>query len=144
LGSGFQVCNTTGILLVYITGAFLNWNALAGVAAIPPLIMTIFMFFMPETPSWLLAHNRRDDAEESLKRLRGPGSDTKQEMAQLEEQAKLLDRQSFSMSLYMERLHLHPLLLAMGIMFFQQFSGINAVRFYTTDIFKEAGSHIEP
>ena len=36
-----------------------------------------------------------------------------------------------------------PLGISMGIMFFQQFSGINAVIFYTVSIFESAGTHMD-
>ena len=36
-----------------------------------------------------------------------------------------------------------PLGISMGLMFFQQFTGINAMVFYTTDIFTSAGSTID-
>lgn len=36
-----------------------------------------------------------------------------------------------------------PLMISLGLMFFQQFGGINAVIFYTVQIFKDAGSSID-
>jgi facilitated trehalose transporter len=36
-----------------------------------------------------------------------------------------------------------PLLISMALMFFQQFSGINAIIFYSASIFQEAGSTID-
>lgn len=38
--------------------------------------------------------------------------------------------------------HMKPLAISIGLMFFQQFSGINAVMFYSVSIFELAGSSI--
>lgn len=121
--------------MVYVLGAFIDWNILAGIAAVPTLLMAILMFFMPETPSWLISHNKRSEAEQSLKSLRGEGSDTDQELSQLHEISKAAEQgQSFSMKLYAQKFHLTPMLLGLGLMFFQQFSGINAVKMQTCNI----------
>ncbi|KAI2798711.1 Solute carrier 2 (Facilitated glucose transporter) member 8, partial [Blomia tropicalis] len=145
LGACFQLCVTIGILLVYLFGAFIHWNVLAGICVIPTLLMAIFMFFMPETPSYLVAQGKKTEAEQSLQALRGAGSDNEQEMAHLEEQAQESQQgQTFNVKSYFHRQHGLPLLLALGLMFFQQFSGINAVMFYASNIFIEAGSSITP
>ncbi len=39
--------------------------------------------------------------------------------------------------------YVKPLLVSMGLMFFQQLSGINAVMFYSVNIFRLAGSSID-
>ncbi len=39
--------------------------------------------------------------------------------------------------------YVKPLAISMGLMFFQQFSGINAVMFYSVNIFRLAGSSID-
>ncbi|KAI0376945.1 general substrate transporter [Hypomontagnella monticulosa] len=36
-----------------------------------PTLLSIFVFFIPESPRWLMLHDRRDDAEKSLAFLRG-------------------------------------------------------------------------
>ena len=37
-----------------------------------------------------------------------------------------------------------PFLIAMGLMFFQQFNGINAIVFYTQKIFDQTGTSLDP
>lgn len=65
-------------------GVVLNWNWLAIVGAMPPTLLVILMFFMPETPRWLLAHNRRHEALKSLQWLRGPFADIEEECSEIE------------------------------------------------------------
>lgn len=126
-------------------GAVVDWRVLAAISMIPTLLMAILMFFMPETPSWLLSKKRNEDAKKSLKALRGPDSDNDQELYLMQEQSKdSRVGKEFSFSSYSNREHYCPLLLTLALMFFQQFSGINAVMFYATDIFAESGSSISP
>ena len=47
-------------------------------------------------------------------------------------------RQIFSKAVYLK-----PFGICLGIMFLQQFSGINEVLFYLQDIFKDAGSDLD-
>lgn len=54
LGSFFQLFLTVGILLVYVIGAYIDWRILSGLCAIPPLLLLLGMFFIPESPTYLL------------------------------------------------------------------------------------------
>lgn len=36
-----------------------------------PFVLSIFVFFIPESPRWLLVHNRPEDARRALERIRG-------------------------------------------------------------------------
>lgn len=54
LGSFFQLFLTVGILLVYVIGAYIDWRVLSGLCAIPPVVLLVGMFFLPESPTYLL------------------------------------------------------------------------------------------
>lgn len=100
---------------------------------------------MPETPSWLVSKGKHDAANQSLKRLRDSSNDNQLELSQLIDQASGQQSGSgFTLSAYGSKKHLCPLLLSLGLMWSQQFSGINAVMFYATNIFVESGSSISP
>ena len=60
-----------GIFVTYTIGAFVEWDVLCYILASFPVIMLIGMLFVPETPSWLLANDREEEARLSLQRLRG-------------------------------------------------------------------------
>lgn len=54
LGSYFQLLLTTGILLSYILGTFVNMRILSIISALVPLIFFVVFMFMPESPSYYL------------------------------------------------------------------------------------------
>ena len=129
---------------------------------------------MPETPVWLISHNREDDAKKALRRLRGKyvfklfvwlfnlywinqftdflidfvesirRTDIEAEFQRMKEnQAKNSQQQQIQPRELLKGSVLKPLGISMGIMFFQQFTGINAMIFYTVSIFKSAGTTLD-
>lgn len=151
----------------YIIGAFVEWYVLCWILACFPLVLLIGIMFWPETPVWLLAHDREDDARKSLQRLRGkcvlttliwtyetyvmllfrrtPVEAELQRIKQNQEKTKQNGvQQKIKPRELMKGFVLKPLGLSMGIMFFQQYTGINAVVYYTVSIFQSAGSTMEP
>ncbi len=104
------------------------------------------MFFMPESPVYLVAKGEDDRALTSLRWLRGQGYDSEGELKALkEDQRKQAEHGTVTLGeLFTEKRYLMPLLVVIGLMFFQQFSGVNSVIFYTSRIFKQAGSDIDP
>src|ERR687885_833579 len=69
-----QLMIVTGILSAYIVDALLAsseaWRWMLGLAVIPSLILLIGMYFMPETPRWLVSQDRDEDARDVLRRSR--------------------------------------------------------------------------
>lgn len=100
------------------------------------------MFFMPESPNWLLSKGMNSESNAALKRLRNPDSDLVKEMKLLQVSESSKKDEKFKLSSYSQRPHFQPLLLSFLLMVFQQFCGINAVMFYATNIFEEAHSAI--
>lgn len=60
-----------GVCLSFIIGSMMHWKQVAALSAIIPFCAIIAVFFVPETPYWLVAQNRVDDAHKSLQWLRG-------------------------------------------------------------------------
>ena len=63
------------------------------------------------------------------------------EVYEMERAQKRLDKK-FEARELLQKGHVKALAISMGLMFFQQLSGINAVMFYSVSIFTEAGSSI--
>ena len=60
-GQGFNI--VFGILMAYFSNYFLqgiggddSWRLMLGIVAIPAIIYCILIFFVPESPRWLIVH----------------------------------------------------------------------------------------
>ena len=89
------------------------------------------MFFMPESPYYLVAKGKDAQALKSLQWLRGSenAKDVLEEIKREFSEQKLIGSVSY-VNLLTDAVYLRPFLIVMALMFFQQFSGINAVFFY--------------
>uniref|UniRef100_A0A1B6MT94 Major facilitator superfamily (MFS) profile domain-containing protein n=1 Tax=Graphocephala atropunctata TaxID=36148 RepID=A0A1B6MT94_9HEMI len=145
LGSFFQLMITVGILYVYVLGACVSYTVLAILCGIIPIAYLLVFFNAPETPVYLLRKGRRSEAEASLKRLRGPYYDVSYELNELQKELeKSSDNQASISDVFTRKSALRGLLISLGLMAFQQLSGVNAVIFYANAIFRDAGSTLSP
>lgn len=67
-----KISGHLGILISYTLGAYLDWRELAMLVSVAPMMLFITVFYVPETPSFLLLKGRDDEAYHSLQWLRGP------------------------------------------------------------------------
>lgn len=145
LGTCFQFMIVIGILLEALIGLGASWKVLGLLNIVPPLLMSLLMFMMPESPQWLLGKGRDNEAKQALLRLRD--GDIETELNELTQSAANSKESStgstYSCQTLTSRSFYLPLFLSLGLMFFQQFSGINAVLFYQTDIFASAAPSIK-
>lgn len=133
-----------GILVCFVAGKYLDWSELAWLGAVLPVPFMVLMMMIPETPRWLVSRNRPQEARAALRWLRGNNAVD----AELNDIVKSYSdaEQNATGSVFRElfkREHSKAILICLGLMFFQQLSGINAVIFYTVNIFKDAGSTID-
>ena len=102
------------------------------------------MFFMPESPYYSITKGKDAEALKSLQWLRG-SENVQEEVEEFKREyreQKSLGSLSY-VKLVTDAVYLRPFLIVMALMFFQQFSGINAVLFYLKDIFIKAGSDMD-
>lgn len=57
------------MVLAFFAWLIRDWRTLAMAAAIPGLLVIFFWRFLPESPRWLLAHNRHKEAMENLQKV---------------------------------------------------------------------------
>ncbi|KAF2727393.1 MFS sugar transporter-like protein [Polyplosphaeria fusca] len=130
---------------------------------VPAVLLGVGMLFMPFSPRWLVHHDRQTEAHSVLARLRGLPSDhelIELELAEIKAQSlfeKKTTREKFPHlsgldassviklqfvaigSLFKSKPMFKRVILATVTMFFQQWTGINAVLYYAPTIFKNLG-----
>ncbi|XP_062132693.1 facilitated trehalose transporter Tret1 isoform X1 [Drosophila sulfurigaster albostrigata] len=134
-----------GILVGFVAGTYMDWSMLAFLGSALPVPFLLLMFLIPETPRWYVSRGREERARKALIWLRGKEADVEPELKGLMRSQADADRQATQNTMLelLKRSNLKPLSISLGLMFFQQLSGINAVIFYTVQIFKDAGSTID-
>lgn len=135
-----------GILVAYLSNYLVAsvlgaehpdaWRWMFGVMAVPSLAFLLTVLFIPESPRWLMKQARRGEAERVLARF--GHEDPAREAAEIAE--SLHGEMSGVRQQLFQRKHLKPLLFAFMIAAFNQLDGINAVLYYTADIFRMAGA----
>ncbi|GMH87818.1 hypothetical protein TrST_g8527 [Triparma strigata] len=126
-----------------------GWRWMLGLGAVPSLIMFIGFLFMPESPRWLVMTGRRSLAVTVLTKFRnGDAQIAKDEVDQIHtsliaaESKNEGEEKSFVNTLkqiWRHRPTLRALRLGCGLMFLQQFAGINTVMYYSASIYQMSG-----
>ena len=115
------------------------WRWMLGVEFFPAIIYFILMFFVPNSPRWLFNNHKPDLAKEVLISIHG------EEKAEIETKSIIKNIESNNVNVKTKFSDLFsPALryimgvgLLLGIL--QQVTGINAIYFYATSIFKQTG-----
>lgn len=113
-------------------------------AGVPVVFLATFSF-MPESPLYLLNKGRTKQARDSLQWFRGKDYDVEDEITKMVDQiADDRRNEAHFMDLINSRAASKGLVVSLGLMIFQQLSGINAVIFYAEKIFEHTGSGMSP
>ncbi|XP_050291384.1 sugar transporter ERD6-like 6 isoform X2 [Quercus robur] len=140
LGSVNQLAVTTGIMLAYLLGLFVNWRMLAVLGILPCTILIPGLFFIPESPRWLAKMGMTEEFEASLQVLRGFDTDISIEVNEIKRSvASTSKRTTIRFSDLKRKRYWFPLTIGIGLLVLQQLSGINGVFFYSSNIFESAG-----
>jgi SP family arabinose:H+ symporter-like MFS transporter len=139
----FQLNIVFGILVAYfsnyVIGMFnlgpMEWRWKIGVSAVPALLFLLMLFRIPRSPRWLVDKGRIAEALNVLNQIAGSAATA--ELAEIEE-SLASDRLAGSQPLFSRRYRI-PVMLAITLALFNQFSGINPILYYLNDIFAKAG-----
>ena len=137
-----QLAITIGIFTSYLVDlGFANvdegWRWMFLVGLVPSLILGIGMFFLPETPRWLMSYRTEDKARKVLDRV---GEVKKEQVLEdIKKAIKTEEKQPSTTRILGAKWVRPALIIGIGIMIFQQFTGINTIIYYSPTIFEMAG-----
>ncbi|KAK7866972.1 hypothetical protein R5R35_014744 [Gryllus longicercus] len=146
VGTVFQVMINLGTLFEYSVGPYVSYAHLGMASMVFPVLFLLSFVWMPETPYFLLSKNRREAAEKSLMRLRGKKTpeSVKEELdlMQMAVEMQAKEKGSFR-DLIGSWGNMKALMIVLGLMVTQHFSGIIPMLSFVTIIFLKSGSSID-
>jgi len=121
----------------------MGWQWLSIVCASLNVPFLFMLLFIPESPVYLISTEQIERAHKILRVLRGPRWNVTKELTDIK--VALEGRATYNVRLrdFASATVWKPFLIALSLMFFFQFSGINVILHYTVDIFQSADSSVE-
>lgn len=116
-----------------------SWQIPLGLFYLVPLCIICGIWFVPESPRWLLLKKRDEKAYESLKRLRGEDADIEEELAILKSTIEQHTEEGTYADLF-RGTNLKRTLIACGMNFFIQATGSPFTASYGTIFVKSIGA----
>jgi sugar porter (SP) family MFS transporter len=141
-----QLMIVIGISASFFSNYFLlgvgehNWRWMLGVQMVPALLYFTLLWFVPESPRWLLLKGRDEAALQVLARV--SGEQQAQENLQQIRQSLTTKAVSRGFRGLLDRRVRLIMIIALGLAFFQQITGINAIFYYLPTIFAQAGGGV--
>jgi SP family arabinose:H+ symporter-like MFS transporter len=140
--SFYQLAITVGILLAYVSNYLLlnigsdNWRWMFTAQSVPAIFFLIGLFFVAESPRWLIRKNKVQEAEVILSKIGGStysnhqvNSITESFSHEVKERFADIFKKNFRVILF----------IGLAIAFFSQAVGQNSIFSYAPEIFKQAG-----
>jgi len=147
LVSLYQLAIVLGINLIYFVNLRIaalgdeawnvewGWRYMLASGMLPAVLFLVLLFFVPESPRWLIARGRKEEALDILKKVNG------EEVAPVvyNEIVDALRHETGTLKeLFKPGLRM-AMLVGAFLALFSQITGINAIIYYAPEIFKSAG-----
>lgn len=113
------------------------WRGMLGLETLPALLFFVIIFFIPESPRWLVVRHREPEAARILKRIYSSAAEA---VRQLDETRSVLAGElRTDLTALLHPGILKAVVIGAAIAMLGQFMGVNAVLYYGPDIFLQAG-----
>ncbi|XP_020661441.2 solute carrier family 2, facilitated glucose transporter member 3 isoform X1 [Pogona vitticeps] len=136
---GILVAQIFGLNVIMGTESL--WPLLLGFIIVPAILQCAALPFCPESPRFLLINKMEEEkAHAVLQKLRGVQDVSSDIQEMKEESAKMSQEKKVTIpELFRSPSYRQAIIIAIALQLSQQLSGINAVIYYSTGTFKDAG-----
>lgn len=140
---------------MYLLSWFLYWRTTAWLILFYNLVLLGSLWFIPESPSWLISKGLNAKAKSALDWLhryqpRPSNNDTTfsefklQELMYVNQQRKKRNSRSSYLKEFLKPSVYKPLIFMCGVYIIQQFSGVLVILFYSVEFFQSSGTVVDP
>lgn len=137
-----QLTQTVGVFIAQVVGTYTTYYWLAMITLVVTSLFTVLAITLRESPRWLMTQKRSHEAQRVLVWLRGTQYDVDKELREIAQQLESEIKEKLSlletMKEFKKKAVFYPVIIAIFLVFFQQFSGVAAILFNAEDIFKHA------
>jgi sugar porter (SP) family MFS transporter len=138
----FQIAIVIGILAAFFSDYLLletgenNWRWMFIAGAIPAAVFLILLLFVAESPRWLVKVGRTDEARQIISAVI-PDLDAEKTIREI---SLSINNEILDKSVYLfKKPYLKLVIIGFLIGMINQFTGVNIVMYYATDIFRSVG-----
>ncbi|XP_030063565.1 solute carrier family 2, facilitated glucose transporter member 6 [Microcaecilia unicolor] len=136
LGACPQIMAVFGSLSLYALALLLPWRWLAVAGEVPVTIMLILLCFMPDSPRFLMSKGKDEKALRALAWLRGKDTEYHGEYERIKDSLRKQNSR-ISWVEIADPYYYKPILIAVGMRFLQQLSGVTPILVYLESIFNQ-------
>ena len=152
LGSMSQLAISLGQSLVFIINYYIaqssgyDWNVSVGwrwmfaIGALPAIAYILLLPFVSETPRWLIANGKREEALIVLNKINRDKAVSLKELDDIE--LSIQNSKGSSIKDLFKDGNKKALIIGTVIAFMTQWAGINAIMYYAPEIFKKSGASL--
>ncbi|HNR42345.1 MAG TPA: sugar porter family MFS transporter [Bacteroidales bacterium] len=113
------------------------WRAMLGMETVPAVMFFFMIFFIPESPRWLILKHSPEKASRILKRIYATDDEVNNQIAQTQQVVQTEKKSEWKF--LAEPGILKAVLIGVAIAMLGQFMGVNAVLYYGPSIFTDSG-----
>jgi MFS family permease len=139
--SNFLILSLGGSDLGWVQALGLDqsaWRWMLGVEALPAIFYFLALFFVPESPRWLIMHHRDGEAVDVMTQVSGR-AEAEAELADVKASIGAASSEQASLRELFQPTMKLVLTIGIAIAILQQATGINSVFFYAPMIFEQSG-----